>query len=190
MATIFLDKEKGGRIVHDPRIIWNTQDIVAKKGGVAIQSKTGHVFMKQTMRANAAIYGGEISGHHYFRDFAHCDSGMIPWLLITELLSRSGRSLAEWLHDRIETFPSSGEKNFRVHNAPTAIYRVVEAYRAKALSLDQTDGISLTFENWRFNLRHSSTEPYVRLNIESRGCSEGLAAKIADISKLIEGTAV
>lgn len=190
LAAIFLDKEVDGKIVHDPRVVWNTQDIVAKKGGVAVQSKTGHAFIKQTMRVHSAIYGGEMSSHHYFRDFAHCDSGMIPWLLVAELVSESGRSLADWVNDRFEAFPSSGEANFRVDDAGPAIYRVLAAYQAEALSLDETDGVSLTFDNWRFNLRRSNTEPYVRLNIESRGCSELLAAKVADISKLLGGTAV
>jgi phosphomannomutase len=117
LASIFLEKEAGAKIVHDPRVIWNTQDIVAHKGGVAIQSKTGHAFIKQTMRAERAIYGGEMSAHHYFRDFAYCDSGMIPWLLIAELVSRSERSLGDWVKDRFAAFPSSGEMNFKVDDA-------------------------------------------------------------------------
>jgi len=190
LASIFLDKEAGGKIVHDPRVIWNTQDIVAAKGGVAIQSKTGHAFIKQTMRTEHAIYGGEMSAHHYFRDFAYCDSGMIPWLLVAELLSKSGRSLADWVRDRFAAFPSSGETNFRVADAGTAIDRVLAAYRDKALSLDETDGVSLAFADWRFNLRRSNTEPLVRLNIESRGGSEGLSERVADIAELLGGVRV
>ena len=190
LAAIFLDKEAGGKVVHDPRVIWNTQDIVAGKGGVAIQSKTGHAFIKQTMRAERAIYGGEMSAHHYFRDFAYCDSGMIPWLLVVEMVSKSGRSLADWVRDRFAAFPSSGETNFRVADAGTAIDRVLAAYRDDALSLDETDGVSLAFADWRFNLRRSNTEPLVRLNIESRGRSEGLAALVSEIADLLGGVRV
>ena len=190
LAAIFLDKEAGGKVVHDPRVIWNTQDIVADKGGVAIQSKTGHAFIKQTMRAERAIYGGEMSAHHYFRDFAYCDSGMIPWLLVAELVSKSGRSLADWVRDRFAAFPSSGETNFRVTDADIAIDRVLGAYRDEALSLDETDGVSLAFVDWRFNLRRSNTEPLVRLNIESRGGSDGLAARVSDIADLLGGVRV
>jgi phosphomannomutase len=190
LAAIFLDKEAVGKIVHDPRVIWNTQDIVAAKGGVAIQSKTGHAFIKQTMRAERAIYGGEMSAHHYFRDFAYCDSGMIPWLLVAELVSKSGRSLADWVRDRFAAFPSSGETNFRVADAGAAIDRVLTAYRDDALSLDETDGVSLAFADWRFNLRRSNTEPLVRLNIESRGGSGGLTARVSDIADLLGGARV
>ena len=190
LAAIFLEKEAGGKIVHDPRVIWNTQDIVAGKGGVAVQSKTGHAFIKQTMRTEHAIYGGEMSAHHYFRDFAYCDSGMIPWLLVAELLSKSGRSLADWVRDRFAAFPSSGETNFRVADAGAAIDRVLAAYSDEALSLDETDGVSLAFADWRFNLRRSNTEPLVRLNIESRGKSECLSERVADISDLLGGVRV
>jgi phosphomannomutase len=187
LAAIFLEKEAGGKIVHDPRVIWNTQDIVADKGGVAIQSRTGHVFIKQTMRAERAIYGGEMSAHHYFRDFAYCDSGMIPWLLVAELVSKSGRSLADLVRDRFEAFPSSGEANFRVADADTAIKRVLAAYRDEALLFDETDGVSLAFSDWRFNLRRSNTEPLVRLNIESRGGAECLAERVAEIANVLDG---
>ncbi|MDA9185689.1 phosphomannomutase [Planktomarina sp.] len=188
LAKIFLDKEAGSKIVHDPRVVWNTQDIVARKSGTAVQSKTGHAFIKQTMRAHQAIYGGEMSAHHYFRDFAYCDSGMIPWLLVAELVSKSGRSLGDWVRDRFTKFPSSGETNFRVEDAGAAIDRVLAAYRVDTVSFDKTDGISLVFENWRFNLRRSNTEPLVRLNIESRGGAEALHLKVAAIAKLLGGT--
>ena len=189
LAGIFLEKEAGGKIVHDPRVIWNTQDIVAARGGKAVKSKTGHAFIKQTMRANEAVYGGEISAHHYFRDFAYCDSGMIPWLLVAELVSKSDRSLCDWVGDRFGAFPSSGEINFQVEDASGAIGRVLDAYRMDAISLDETDGVSLAFADWRFNLRRSNTEPLVRLNIESHGNGESLSQKVADISALLDGTA-
>ncbi len=187
LAPIFLEKEAGAKIVHDPRVIWNTQDIVAQKGGVAVQSKTGHAFIKQTMRANEAVYGGEISAHHYFRDFAYCDSGMIPWLLIAELVSRSERSLGDWVKDRFAAFPSSGEINFKVADAGKAIESVLAAHRADARSIDETDGVSLAFEDWRFNLRRSNTEPLVRLNVEGRRNADALEAHIYAISDMLGG---
>ncbi len=187
LAGIFLEKEPGAAIVHDPRVIWNTQNIVKSKGGVAVQSKTGHAFIKHTMRAHKAIYGGEISAHHYFRDFAFCDSGMIPWLLIAELVSKSGRSLANLVQDRFVAFPSSGEINFSVKDAKASISRVLAAYSADALSLDDSDGLSLSFSDWRFNLRSSNTEPLVRLNIESCGNVLRLRSKVTDIANILCG---
>ena len=188
LASIFLEKETAAKIVHDPRVIWNTKDIVALKGGTAIQSKTGHARIKEIMRSEKAVYGGEISAHHYFRDFAYCDSGMIPWVLIAELVSNSNRSLGDWVKDRFAAFPSSGEVNFRVENATQAISKVLQAYGSNAISIDETDGVSLAFENWRFNLRHSETEPLVRLNIETKGCAENLELKVKEISELLGGT--
>ena len=190
LATIFLEKEPGATIVHDPRVIWNTQSIVKSKGGLVVQSKTGHAFIKQTMRMHKAIYGGEISAHHYFRDFAFCDSGMIPWLMITELISKSGRSLSDWVKDRFTAFPSSGETNFRVKDANDSILRVLANYRENAVSFDNSDGLSLTFKDWRFNLRSSNTEPLVRLNIECHGDASKLKAKVADIANILCGTQV
>jgi phosphomannomutase len=188
LASIFLEKEAGAKIVHDPRVIWNTQDIVAHKGGVAIQSKTGHAFIKQTMRAERAIYGGEMSAHHYFRDFAYCDSGMIPWLLIAELVFRSERSLGDWVKDRFAAFPSSGEMNFEVDEAGKAIESVLGAYRADALSINETDGVSLAFDDWRFNLRRSNTEPLIRLNVEGKGEANALETHVSSIAELLGGT--
>ncbi len=185
-ASIFLEKEPGSTIVHDPRVIWNTQDIVSQKGGKAEQSKTGHAFIKQTMRKHEAIYGGEMSAHHYFRDFAYCDSGMIPWLLIAELISLTGQSLGSLVKDRVSAFPSSGEINFTVNNADTSINSVLEAFHSKAKILDEMDGFSLSFDEWRFNLRKSNTEPLVRLNIESKGTTIEMNDKLQIISKLIK----
>ena len=184
-ASIFLAKEPNATIVHDPRVIWNTQDIVLQKGGNAVQSKTGHAFIKQSMRSNEAIYGGEMSAHHYFRDFAYCDSGMIPWLLIAELISFKSQSLGELVKDRFSAFPSSGEMNFKVKDANFAITSVLKEYQDQEKTIDKMDGVSLSFENWRFNLRKSNTEPLVRLNIESKGFSVNLDDKIWVISGLI-----
>ncbi len=190
LADIFLQKESGAKIVHDPRVVWNIKDIVDRNNGVAVQSKTGHAFIKQTMRAHQAIYGGEMSAHHYFRDFAYCDSGMIPWLLVAELVSKSGVPLADLVSNRFSLFPSSGETNFYVKNVGEAIDRVVAAYCKQAISFDSIDGVSMVFSNWRLNLRGSNTEPLLRLNIEFRGGSNEIQARVADIAKIIGGTIV
>lgn len=185
LAEAFLAKEPGAGIVHDPRVIWNTQDIVSNSGGKALQSRTGHAFVKQVMRETGAVYGGEMSAHHYFRDFFACDSGMIPWLLVIELLSRRGQPLSDLIARRIEAFPSSGENNFRVADVPSAIAKVEAAYTEKALIRDETDGLSLSFEDWRFNIRASNTEPLLRLNIESKGQPDLVREKLAEIKALL-----
>ena len=184
LATSFLDKYPLN-IIHDPRVIWNVQDIVTKKGGKAIQSKTGHAFIKQAMRKTESIYGGEMSAHHYFKDFAYCDSGMVPWLLIIELLSTTGMSLSALIKSQFEAFPSSGENNFIVEDPDASIETVLQKYEPDALSIDYTDGVSLTFDNWRFNLRKSNNEPLVRLNIEARGNAINISQKLKDIEHLI-----
>jgi phosphomannomutase len=183
LLSIFLDKEAGAKIVHDPRVIWNTQDIISDKSGFAVQSKTGHAFIKQTMRAHEAVYGGEMSAHHYFRDFAYCDSGMIPWLLMAELVSTSGKSLGELVADRFKKFPSSGEQNFTVADPDKVIATILAKY-GDAATLDEIDGVSLSFPDWRFNLRKSNTEPLIRLNVEARGEQAGLEQKINDLKKI------
>ena len=185
LASIFLDKEVGATIVHDPRVVWNTQDIILEKSGVAVQSKTGHAFIKRTMRAHEAIYGGEMSAHHYFRDFAYCDSGMIPWLLIAEFISTSDKSLGELVADRCKKFPSSGEQNFTVSDPDRVIATILAKYGDTA-ELDNIDGVSLSFPDWRFNLRKSNTEPLIRLNVEAYGEQAGLEKKINDLKKLIK----
>jgi len=180
-----LDKEAGAKIVHDPRVIWNTQDVVSEKSGIAVQSKTGHAFIKQTMRSHEAVYGGEMSAHHYFQDFAYCDSGMIPWLLMAERISTSGKSLGDLVEDRFRKFPSSGEKNFTVSDPDKVIATILKKYGDKA-ELDEMDGISLSFPDWRFNLRKSNTEPLIRLNVEARGEQAELEQKIDYLKELIE----
>lgn len=168
LAEAFLNKESGAKIIHDPRLAWNTIDIVEKSGGKPVMSKTGHAFIKERMRLEDAVYGGEMSAHHYFRDFAYCDSGMIPWLLVSELMSVSGLPLSEMVKARIASYPSSGEINNKLNDPHGAIQRVRSFYEKDALLLDETDGITLEFSDWRFNLRCSNTEPVVRLNVESR----------------------
>ncbi|MFM2476530.1 phosphomannomutase CpsG [Celerinatantimonas sp. MCCC 1A17872] len=168
LAEAFLQKQPGAKIIHDPRLSWNTIDVVMQAGGIPVLSKTGHAFIKERMRSEDAIYGGEMSAHHYFKTFGYCDSGMIPWLLVAELLCVKNLTLSEAVAERITAYPSSGEINSKLANPLQAIARVRAAYEADALVVDETDGISLEFENWRFNLRSSNTEPVVRLNVESR----------------------
>lgn len=168
LAEAFLQKQSGAKIIHDPRLSWNTIDVVNESGGIPVMSKTGHAFIKERMRAEDAIYGGEMSAHHYFRDFAYCDSGMIPWLLVAELLCVKGKTLQQLVSDRMAAYPASGEINSKLADPKAAIDRVRAAYESKALFVDETDGISLEFTDWRFNLRSSNTEPVVRLNVESR----------------------
>ena len=185
LAEIFLNKEKGAMIIHDPRVVWNTLDVVAKFGGHAVASKTGHVFVKAAMRKRDAIYGGEMSAHHYFRDFAYCDSGVIPWLLVWEHLSVSNLSLSELIFERRNRFSSSGELNFTVPNATTCIERVQNHFASKATSIDELDGLSMSFDTWRFNLRKSNTEPLVRLNVETTGDNLLLQEKTSELTLLI-----
>ena len=186
LAAAYLAKEPGAKIVHDPRVMWNTIATVENAGGKPIASKTGHAFIKQTMRAEGAIYGGEMSAHHYFRDFAYCDSGMIPWLLIWELISKSGRSLGHLLQDCRARFPSSGEMNFTVANAGACLESAEAQYGPDAMTVDHLDGVSIAHENWRFNLRKSNTEPLVRLNVETRGDVDLLAQKTAELTQFVE----
>lgn len=167
LAEAFLQKNPNAKIIHDPRLTWNTIDIVGKNGGSAIMSKTGHAFIKERMRIEDAVYGGEMSAHHYFKDFAYCDSGMIPWLLISELLCVKGKTLSSMVAAGIEAYPSSGEINTVLKEPQLAINRVTKAFESDAKSIDHTDGISMEFDKWRFNLRSSNTEPVVRLNVES-----------------------
>ena len=186
LAEIFLNKNKGATIIHDPRVIWNTVDVVGKGGGQAVVSKTGHAFVKSAMRTGDAIYGGEISAHHYFRNFSYCDSGIIPWLLVWEYLSTSNLLLSDLISERRNRFPSSGEFNFTVPNAETCIERVQNYFASQATLIDELDGLSMSFVNWRFNLRKSNTEPLVRLNVETRGDHDLLKEKTEELKKLIK----
>ena len=188
LASVFLAREAGGRVVHDPRLTWNTLDIVAAAGGRAVQSKSGHAFMKQVMRDVDGVYGGEMSAHHYFREFAYCDSGMIPWLVVTQLMSETGKSLSQLVGERMRLFPASGEINRRVPDVPGTIAAVLARYQPTALSVDRTDGVSVEFDRWRFNLRGSNTEPLIRLNVESRGDEALMREKTAELLALIGGT--
>ncbi|MCH8550911.1 MAG: phosphomannomutase CpsG [Natronospirillum sp.] len=185
LAEAFLVKNPGSNIIHDPRLIWNTQDVCAKHDGKAIQSRTGHAYIKEVMAQEDAVYGGEMSAHHYFRDFAYCDSGMIPWLLVVDLLSKKKQSLSELVSERMEQFPSPGEINSKVDDADVAIQRVHDAFKAEAIGVDELDGVSLEFPEWRFNLRKSNTEPVVRLNLETRGDKALMKEKTDAIIKIL-----
>ncbi len=185
LAQAILARNPGGKIVHDPRLTWNTVEMVEAAGGVPVLCKSGHAFIKEKMRAENAVYGGEMSAHHYFREFAYADSGMIPWLLIAELVCSSGQRLAELVEDRMARFPCSGEINFKVGDAKAAVARVLAHYAAQSPALDHTDGVSADFGAWRFNLRSSNTEPLLRLNVETRGDAALLAQRTAEISDLI-----
>ena len=186
LAEAFLNKNPGAKIVHDPRLTWNTIDVAKRGGGEAIQSKTGHAFIKERMRSEDALYGGEMSAHHYFRDFFYCDSGMIPWLLVLELVSKTGNSLSELVKQMVEAYPSPGEINRKVSDAQEVIATVTKKYKDQALVIDTTDGVSMEFPEWRFNLRMSNTEPVIRLNIESRGDKQILQENQDALLALIE----
>ncbi|MEW6167347.1 MAG: phosphomannomutase [Pseudomonadota bacterium] len=186
LAEAMLKREPGAKIIHDPRLTWNTIDIVSAAGGVPVQSKTGHAFIKERMRKENAVYGGEMSAHHYFRDFAYCDNGMIPWLLVAALISEKGQPLSQLVGSRMRKFPASGEINRKVVSIPAVLERIEARYAAHARVIDRTDGLSLEFADWRFNLRGSNTEPVLRLNVESRGDEQLMRAKTEEVLALIE----
>ena len=187
LAQPFLDRSPGARIVHDPRLTWNTLEVVEKCGGDAVQSVSGHAFMKQAMRDADAVYGGEMSAHHYFRSFAYADSGMIPWLLVTQLMSERGQPLSALVDERMERFPASGEINRIVDDAAEVLARIERIYAGEAEHVEHVDGLSMEFSRWRFNLRASNTEPLLRLNVESRGDAALMQARTVELLKHISG---
>lgn len=186
LAETFLKKQAGEKIIHDPRLSWNTQAVVKEFGGEAVMCKSGHAFIKEKMRLVDAVYGGEMSAHHYFRDFFYCDSGMIPWLLLTELLSVTGQKFSSLVEKRMAAFPASGEINREVKDAKEAIEKVQAVYAQGAKATDFTDGLSMDMGEWRFNLRMSNTEPVIRLNVESRADSVLMQEKTREILALLE----
>ena len=189
LAQAFLLKQSGEKIVHDPRLVWNTLDIVDAHDGVTVQSKSGHAFIKQVMREHNAVYGGEMSAHHYFRDFAYCDSGMIPWLLVLTLLSETQQSLSTLVENMIAKFPCSGEINFKVADTQATIQKLFDHYNDQNPEIDRTDGVSLDFGTWRLNVRASNTEPLLRLNIESRGhdqAAQPIQQYVDEVTALIQ----
>ncbi len=186
LAESLLSDAPGSAIIYDPRLTWNTVEIVQANGGNPVQSKSGHSFIKQVMREQDAVYGGEMSAHHYFRNFYYCDSGMVPWLLVAQLVCKTGKSLSAMVDERIRKYPASGEINRQVRDSAAAIQLISETYRPDAASIDETDGISIEFADWRFNLRASNTEPVIRLNVESRGNEKLMQEKVGDILGLLD----
>lgn len=189
LAQAFLLKQAGEKIVHDPRLVWNTLDIIEQYQGVAVQSKSGHAFIKDVMREHNAAYGGEMSAHHYFRDFAYCDSGMIPWLLAILVVSETQQSLSSLVEGMIERFPCSGEINFKVEDTQKTIQKIFDHFADLNPVIDQTDGVSLDFGAWRLNVRASNTEPLLRLNIESRADKnpKPMQDYVDELTQLIQG---
>lgn len=186
LAQAMLLLHPGAKIIHDPRLTWNTIDLVKKHGGIPVMSKTGHAFIKERMRLEDAVYGGEMSAHHYFRDFAYCDSGMIPWLLILAIISKSGKSLSDLVGNMMANFPASGEINRTVSVSDDVFTRIEKHYTKSAVNFDRTDGISIEFEKWRFNLRSSNTEPLLRLNVESRNNEQLMKDMTKELLNIIE----
>lgn len=184
LAQEMLRNNPGEKILYDPRLVWNTEELVVAAGGQAIVTATGHALIKERMRKENALYGGEMSAHHYFRDFGYCDSGMIPWLLIASLLSRTGASLSELLGDRMTRFPVSGEINSRVADADAVIGNIERAYSDGVK--ESVDGLSISYDKYRFNIRKSNTEPLLRLNVESRGDEALMRSKLAEIMSFIK----
>lgn len=187
LAEAFLVSHPGEKIIHDPRLTWNTIDVVTQAGGIPVQSKTGHAFIKERMRLENAIYGGEMSAHHYFRDFGYCDSGMIPWLLVVALMSSKKTSLSSLVNERVSAYPCSGEINYRVDDAKAILQRIEAQYAPQALTIDRTDGLGIEMTDWRLNVRTSNTEPLLRLNVETRANVELVSEKVTDIELLIKG---
>ena len=188
LAQVFLEKNPGEKILYDPRLTWNTEEIIEKFKGQPVRCKSGHAFIKECMRTNGVIYGGEMSAHHYFRDFSYCDSGMIPWLMVTELMSRTGKTLAQLVEARVALYPCSGEINRKVENAGEVLAKIEKKY-ADA-KLDYLDGISVEYAKWRFNIRISNTEPVMRLNVETRGDEKLLQEKTVEVLAIMVGKEV
>jgi len=185
LAQEMLKKEPGGKVLYDPRLTWNSEEVIRQAEGVPVITRTGHAFIKERMREEDAIYGGEMSAHHYFREFGYCDSGMIPWLLVCAQLSGSGKKLSELVAERMQAFPVSGEINRKVGDAD----KVIEVVKKKFADGQQSfiDGLSVEYAAYRFNIRKSNTEPLLRLNVETRGDAELLQQKTKELLDLIEG---
>jgi len=189
LAESLLPSDPGAAIVYDPRLTWNTLELVAANGGRPVQSKSGHSFIKQVMRENDALYGGEMSAHHYFRDFYYCDTGMVPWLLVAQIVSQAGKPLSALVDACMAAYPASGEINRKVRDAGAAIRAIKAAYASGAQAIDETDGVSVEYADWRFNLRASNTEPVIRLNVESRGDAALMQSKTTELLEFIDNLA-
>ncbi|CQR70475.1 Phosphomannomutase/phosphoglucomutase [Sporomusa ovata DSM 2662] len=187
LAQAFLQRRPGSKIIYDPRLTWNTIELVEKAGGIPVLSKSGHAFIKERMRKEDAVYGGEMSAHHYFKDFSYCDSGMIPWLLVLEILCREGKPLSVLMRERVACYPVSGEINSTVADARAVIQQIEEKYTPGALKIERVDGLSVEYDKWRFNVRMSNTEPVLRLNVESRCDVKLMEEKTRELLALIRG---
>ncbi len=187
LGEALLQQNPGDRVVHDPRLVWNTQELVNKSGGEVVQSKAGHAFIKETMREVNAVYGGEMSAHHYFRDFGYCDSGMVPWLLLTELMTDQGKTLAQLVDERIEAYPVSGEINITVSDSKSILDKLAQYYADQNPAIDTMDGLGMDFGDWRFNVRSSNTEPLLRVNVESRADQALMEMRRDELLALING---
>ncbi|WP_136659547.1 phosphomannomutase [Nitratireductor sp. XY-223] len=186
IAQTMLRTHPGGTILYDPRLTWNTIDTVEKAGGVAMICRTGHAFFKQMLRDEDAVYGGEMSAHHYFRDFSYCDTGMLPWLAVVAEMSSNGAKLSEMVAARIKAFPCSGEINFTVSDANAVLKKIADHFDRANPAVETIDGLSMAFDDWRFNVRASNTEPLLRLNVEARGDAGLVASRVKEITALIE----
>jgi phosphomannomutase len=186
LAERALKRHPGARIIHDPRLVWNTEEMVREAGGIPVVSKSGHAFIKEKMRAVDAVYGGEMSAHHYFKEFSYCDSGMIPWLQVTEAMSEQKRALSAMVDERIARYPVSGEINLTLSDPAAALAAVAGRYGSEALAVDELDGLSIEFPTWRFNVRMSNTEPVVRVNVETRGDKALLEEKTQEVLQTLE----
>jgi phosphomannomutase len=185
LASQILPRYPGGKIIHDPRLVWNTVEVVREAGGTPVQSKSGHAFIKERMRQEDAVYGGEMSAHHYFREFSYCDSGMAPWLLVAQAMSVTGKPLSELVDERINRYPASGEINRKVSDPDAVLRTAEERYSPQARAVDKVDGVSVELDRWRFNLRKSNTEPVVRLNVEARGDRALMQEKTDEILEMM-----
>lgn len=185
LAQAFLERQPGAKIIYDPRLTWNTIELVEKAGGIPVLCKSGHAFIKERMRQEDAVYGGEMSAHHYFKDFSYCDSGMIPWLLVLDILCREGRPLSELMRERMACYPVSGEINNTVDDARAVIEKIEKIYTPEALKVERIDGLSVEYADWRFNVRMSNTEPVLRLNVESRCDAKLMEEKTEELLALI-----
>jgi phosphomannomutase len=169
LGKIFLQRNPGGKIIHDPRLVWAVQDVAKEEGGISLANKSGHAFIKERMRQEDAVFGGEMSAHYYFRDYFYCDNGLIPFIMMLEFLSTQNKTLAEIMQEMFwQKYFVSGEINSEVADVKSKIAQAKEKYSVDAKSVDEIDGVSIEFANWRFNLRGSNTEPVIRLNVEAK----------------------
>jgi phosphomannomutase len=183
LAKIMLKNNRHQPIIHDPRLVWATRDVILEAGGVPLMNKVGHSFIKERMRQEDALFAGENSGHFYFKDFYYCDNGMLPFLLMLSYISENGIKLSEIVQPFMEKYPTSGEINFKVPETKKVLDEIREKY--KQGEFDDTDGISVDFGEWRFNVRSSNTEPLLRLNVEAKS-KEILDTKVTELTNLIE----